>query len=140
MNSEVRSAQEVNPTAGGSSKVSPEQFQPESEATIVALAREAQSRIDGSVGSPSMIVNCHSLANLCAELQLLRAGWRDIATAPRDGRRFPVETIARSWGTSRPAFRIEMGWWSGTHWASDSGAIPTRWFDLPPPPEERANG
>jgi hypothetical protein len=50
-----------------------EPFEPVDESTITALARSAQSRIDGSVGAPSMIVGCYTLAALCAEVSVRRA-------------------------------------------------------------------
>lgn len=53
-----------------------EPFDPVPEDLLVAYAREAQKRIDGSVGDPSMIVSAGALASLCAEVAVRRATTR----------------------------------------------------------------
>lgn len=58
---------------GPSVELRTEPFKPVSDEMVLCLAREAQSRIDASVGAPSMVVGCYTLAALCAEVALFRA-------------------------------------------------------------------
>jgi hypothetical protein len=85
------------------------------------------------------------------ELQQLRTGWRDIATAPRDGTQillyFLGERVIGKWSS-------HYGEWAGLNvkWHDGAQTIttmrdgmgnggPTLWHPLPaPPPEERADG
>jgi hypothetical protein len=60
--------------------------------------------------------------------------WRDMDTAPRDGTRFLAWCIERPAFSPAPTEFIDFAHWSGHHFASRSGAIPTLWQPLPDDP------
>ena len=77
--------------------------------------------------------------------------WKDISTAPKDGRRVLIYTsgvlprvtvgfwqadIGRK--TPRPFWNSEAAQLHGVGWARASS--PTHWMDLPPPPAPKGEG
>ena len=63
----------------------------------------------------------------------MRDGWRDIASAPKDG------TWILAWlgGVANVADTIQWafgGWWNGDSGFVSSSATPAHWRPLPPPP------
>ena len=63
-------------------------------------------------------------------------GWRDIASAPKDGSRFLASFVC---STSNAQVVVADVAWHRDHWCSDGDGIiePTRWQPLPSPPTEQ---
>lgn len=112
--------------------------------TPADLARELIRRLDAHAAMPGDIVaytrlvghradHARTIAEALlaaearvAELEAARK-WRDIATAPKDGK--PVLTISQ-WG------EYEVGWFEDDLWTNGWGDItPCKWQSLPPLPE-----
>jgi hypothetical protein len=69
--------------------------------------------------------------------------WRDIDSAPRDGKPFLAWCIERGPFSPSPTWFLDIARWSGKnpddrigHFASRSGAIVAKWLPLPAPPSE----
>jgi hypothetical protein len=79
-------------------------------------------------------------AHLDGDLMRAVEGWRDIATAPRDGQHVLV-TATNTYGAAFvvAAYYCEgrEGWWeANTHWTDSTGEVvgPTHWMPFPKAP------
>ena len=93
---------------------------------------------DNDAYIPHSTLRMGALVSLLRELQQLRAGWRDIATAPRDGLHILLY---------RPRIQ-SVGYYSESGWCINAPGLPlmlpppTHWMPKPqdPPSQERADG
>lgn len=61
--------------------------------------------------------------------------WQPIATAPKDGTPFLAYCIERPPFAPAPTYSSQIAKWGISCFMSTTGAVPTHWRPLPPPPE-----
>lgn len=109
------------------SPVSVEQVARIKEALILNLNKQSVAA--------AVNINFQSLADAALSALSIEDEWQPIESAPKDGTPFLAYCIERPPFAPAPTYSIQIAKWGISCFMSTTGAVPTHWRPLPPPPE-----